>query len=126
MSTRGSKSVNRNRPTRLPRPRMLADSAKHEPTKPSKPGFVGFVGGLDAGYAIIRAQPGSRGWSSLQRPCRPSEDGTQPIELGLDCSTKTKRLMSCGASSGQALQDCTALANKMNEISSDEAGPART
>ena len=127
MSAHGSKSANRNRRIGRPLvPRISADSAKRGPTKPSKPGSVGFVGGPNAGYAIILAQPGSRGWSSLQRLHRPPEDGTQPIELGLDCCTKTTRLISCGASSGQARQDSTAPADKMNEINSDEAGPART
>jgi hypothetical protein len=95
MSARGPKSENRNRRmARRPRPRISADSAKGEPTKPSKAGFVGFVGTPYAGYAIIRTQPRGPGRSPLRRPHRPPGDGAQPIQLGLDCSTKTKRLMS--------------------------------
>jgi hypothetical protein len=40
-----------------PNARVLADSAKSEPTKPSKPGFVGFEGGTSAESPEIKAGP---------------------------------------------------------------------
>jgi hypothetical protein len=93
MSTRGSNSKNRNHWMGRTPTRILADSAKCEPTKPSKAGFVGFVGASYARYAIIRTRPVGPGGSCLRWPY-PSVNGAQPIQLGLDCSTKTKRLMS--------------------------------
>jgi hypothetical protein len=95
VSTRGSNSENRKRWIGWrQRPQISSDSAKGEPTKPSKPGFVGFVGAPSAGYAIILSPPGDPMGSSLTGPYRPSGNGAQRIQLGLDCSTETTRLMS--------------------------------
>jgi hypothetical protein len=94
MSTRGSNSENRSRWIGWrTAAQILADTAKGEPTKPSKPGFVGFVGALHAEYANILTLPGPKG-ASVTLPYIASGSGEQPIQVDLDCPTKTTRLMS--------------------------------
>ena len=94
MSTGGTHSGSTNRwiGWRLPA-QKFADSAKGKPTKPSKPGSVGFVGAPYAENAIILSPPGGPK-RSLARPYRPALNGAQPIQMDLDCSPKTTRLMS--------------------------------
>jgi hypothetical protein len=86
MSARHSNAENRNRRIGCWMPsRMFEGSAKAEPTKPSKPGFVGFVGALRAEYPIIRTR---------SRCTLTAREHRQAVQIGLDCSTKTTRLMS--------------------------------
>jgi hypothetical protein len=95
MSTCGSNAGNLRRRIGWRAPvQMFADSAKSEPTKPSKPGFVGFVGAPHAEYAILRTPTGVPRGSSLLRPYRQSGSGGQPLQVELDFSTKTTRVMS--------------------------------
>jgi hypothetical protein len=96
-----------------PKARILADAGESEPTKPSKPGSVGFVGSPYARSANILTWPGNPGRSSLW--------------LDLDCSTRTTRPMSCGATSGLVGLDGAPFTDERmsRTINSDGAGPAR-
>src|SRR5450755_1699471 len=94
MSARGLKSERRNQRTaRRSRLRISADSARDKPTKLSKPGFVGFVGASWAERAIIRNPSRDLRRSLIRRPHRPS-GGATAIQVDLDYSAKTTRLMS--------------------------------
>ncbi len=82
--------------------RMSANSAESEPTKPSKPGFVGVP---SARFLNIRLQSDYKRSSGVW----PRYASAHGIQFDLDSATKSTRLMSCGANSGQGRRDCAPL-----------------